>query len=543
MSNNHLIGKQIIALEIPSSKKTYAVQQRMSELVWNTLVPEMNSLFDRMVGEDEVVQLDRIEIDIGTIVLDEENILDIVDKIMLLLAEKCIQAVYTTRDVEEGILKAPQDQKQLSTREQYFNLWLYWLERGTLPSYTIVPKENWIEKVLETLGLEDKAILQLQAVLEKHPTAFQRLIIQHNATDLKSIVELYTGFSQNGLLVFFNELSQLYREEDMFITRKLTIRELEVVLWKTIYKKVILKREKLSTEKLIDQLVEHPEILALRKKFSDTPEKFKNGTPLLLKAFDKKTNEFLKNKYKKEKKEIKKKNESNAQEKEFLEEVVDKEIERDKSDNRADKTKEKRAIHPEFDETQNVDYTKEMLDDVKVEEPIKEASEMALPQFFKNAGIVLLHPFLNNLFKKMDLLQESRFKNYQCQSKAVLLLHFLVSGNDQVIDFDLVLPKFLCDMPVNIPLDHTMVLSETEKEEADHLLQAVIEHWGVLGSTSPNGLREGFLVREGKLKKEQSGWQLCVEQKAIDVLLDKLPWNLSMIKLPWMKELLKVEWR
>ena len=164
------------------------------------------------------------------------------------------------------------------------------------------------------------------------------------------------------------------------------------------------------------------------------------------------------------------------------------------------------------------------------------------PQFFQNAGVILLHPFLNTFFKQLGLLKGSAFKNVSCKSKAVLLLHFLATAKEIVPEYDLVLPKFLCEMPLNMPLDHTLKLSKKEKEAANQLLEAAIDHWGALGKSSPDGLREGFLMREGKLVKEQSGWKLYVEQKAQDLLLDKLPWNLSIIKLPWMKEILKVEW-
>jgi hypothetical protein len=92
-------------------------------------------------------------------------------------------------------------------------------------------------------------------------------------------------------------------------------------------------------------------------------------------------------------------------------------------------------------------------------------------------------------------------------------------------------------------LDHSIHISSAEQAEADHLLAAVIEHWGALGTASPDGLREGFLQREGKLEKRQSGWFLHIENKTLDILLDRLPWNLSLLKLPWMEEILKVEWR
>ena len=66
-------------------------------------------------------------------------------------------------------------------------------------------------------------------------------------------------------------------------------------------------------------------------------------------------------------------------------------------------------------------------------------------------------------------------------------------------------------------------------------------HWGALKSTSIDGLRNSFLMRNGKLSKEEI-WQLTVENKAWDVLLAQLPWGISMVKTPWMEELLYVHW-
>jgi len=73
-------------------------------------------------------------------------------------------------------------------------------------------------------------------------------------------------------------------------------------------------------------------------------------------------------------------------------------------------------------------------------------------------------------------------------------------------------------------------------------LIAVINHWEVLKNTSADGLREAFLQRRGKLSRVDGGWLMQVEQRAIDVLLNKLPWGISIIKLPWMNEMLFVEW-
>ena len=71
----------------------------------------------------------------------------------------------------------------------------------------------------------------------------------------------------------------------------------------------------------------------------------------------------------------------------------------------------------------------------------------------------------------------------------------------------------------------------------------MIAHWRVLGRTSLDGLREGFIARSGKLAVRQDGWLVAVEKKAQDILLGKLPWGISVIQLPWLqKKRIHVDW-
>ena len=162
--------------------------------------------------------------------------------------------------------------------------------------------------------------------------------------------------------------------------------------------------------------------------------------------------------------------------------------------------------------------------------------------YVANAGVVLLHPFLSPFFKTIGLVEQGTFNDERARHKAVHLIHYLATGQTQAPEYELMLPRFLCGLDFDIPLERFVDITADEQAEAEKMLRAAIDHWNKLGSTSPDGLREGFLRRDGKLEKREAGWYLGVEQKTIDILLDFLPWNLSMIKLPWMPELLRVEW-
>ena len=99
-------------------------------------------------------------------------------------------------------------------------------------------------------------------------------------------------------------------------------------------------------------------------------------------------------------------------------------------------------------------------------------------------------------------------------------------------------------MPLDEPVEADVGLTDAETEEAIALLDAAIGHWEALRGTSPDALRGEFLMRPGMLAVDADGdWLLRVEARTVDILLDQLPWGISLVKLPWMDRLLRVEWR
>src|SRR6218665_3630308 len=64
----------------------------------------------------------------------------------------------------------------------------------------------------------------------------------------------------------------------------------------------------------------------------------------------------------------------------------------------------------------------------------------------RNAGLVLLHPFLLYFFKELDLLEGEDFKNESDRGIGVHLLHYLATGREQVPDFECLFEKYLCGM-------------------------------------------------------------------------------------------------
>ncbi len=162
--------------------------------------------------------------------------------------------------------------------------------------------------------------------------------------------------------------------------------------------------------------------------------------------------------------------------------------------------------------------------------------------YVTNAGLILLHPFLEYFFRDFDLFTDSQFKNDDCRVLAAHLLHFLAAGEENGMEPGMVMEKYLAGLDLDMPIDRYVNLTDEMKKESVYLLRAAIGHWKALKSTSPDGLREGFLQRDGKLIRSEFQHRLIIENRAHDVLLSYLPWGYGIVKLPWLSKPLFVEW-
>ncbi|WP_353777693.1 contractile injection system tape measure protein [Winogradskyella sp. 3972H.M.0a.05] len=162
----------------------------------------------------------------------------------------------------------------------------------------------------------------------------------------------------------------------------------------------------------------------------------------------------------------------------------------------------------------------------------------------ENAGLVLCHPFITTLFKRLEYLNsDNQFKDEDSKTRAILLLHYIATGKlSYVEEQSLDLPKLICGLQMDSTIKQNVSLSDKERNEAQELIKAIISHWQSLKNTSPEGLRETFLNRDGLLEIDDETYKIMVESRAMDILLSTLPWSISMIKLPWLKRLIMVSW-
>jgi len=183
--------------------------------------------------------------------------------------------------------------------------------------------------------------------------------------------------------------------------------------------------------------------------------------------------------------------------------------------------------------------TKEEIE-IKISDKVQSTVDF---HFISNAGLVLLHLFLKPLFEQLNLCQDNAWNDKKSQHKAILLTQFLVTGNTQFHENELILNKIFCGMEIDEEVNLKLKITQKEKARSKSLLTSVLQHWTAMNNSSMEALQESFLTRNGKLSFNISNSiELQVESKGVDVLLGQLPWGIGYIKTPWMKEHLICEW-
>ena len=369
-----------------------------------------------------------------------------------------------------------------STRTLRLNIveqWMYYMEHGFLPWNTIETNSDWYRQVLEGFACDSTSIEMLRKVIATDARAVQRIVLLHLHEFLIHLTEALTSEKKIDLDRTITTIQKVLVEAG----KQTEAIRFKRNIWQEILV-VVCRENRLSSLQIIQRVI---------------PVQLKESEIVSLRA----------NRH-------------------YAADLIDVILETKVSD-------EKSAAQ---------DHLAKEIQPL----PLEPASQgkAKLPDeglFVLHAGLVLLHPFLFNLFNYIGLLEGKNFKSHDHQRKALAVLHFLSTGTLTFEEHELVVAKMLCNYSLEDPVDPEIELSEDEQSECEALLKEVIARWSILKNTSPDTLRANFLQRGGKLYTIANEPHLLIESNMLDVLLDHLPWGVGIIKLPWMKHMLKVEWR
>lgn len=669
--NQHIIGKQVMEIKLPAGADGNGWLERISIFCNNILNHKLEELFDRYAGADELIQIDKLEVDIGNLYGTVSD-----DELAVIIGNRLEEQLYSLIVLKNRFLNGEEIHiKRLPAEEEIFDEWLYYLEYGLMPWQAEKKKEDELtEIVLGSLSTGTNAVEKFRTLLTGNERSVDRLIIQHKDDFLILLLEAYTANKQQFMKQLLTDLELLekrwiqhagsYREVKRF---RNTQDPLRMRFWRYLIRSFItgrgkgvqtlkvieneqagdlikdlfinseyhgiakfLKREIKNSrsyypglcglpQKVVEKIIGNPKvqetagIIAFKKEnYSDDENKpsADGREPVYPDQTEVKAgqDENIPETKSGEKKYVEAKqadtNETDTESSEIkhtereIAEVSQPESGNREEKNRETKNKESKSAERRPPETKHVEEIRKRLHVEEVAEvggkgpdekditatSMDKTDEYSFPEtydfsetdsFLKNkqgalkqaeimhdkgslaesvkegvviyvynAGVVLLNPFFAGYFRKVGLVVSDDFFDNEARQRGVHLIQYMATGETGMPDYEMILAKLLCGIQIEDPVERFIELSATELDEVEVMMQSAIEHWGAVGKASPDGLREGFLQRDGRLEKRQNGWHLKVERKTIDILLDRLPfgWGIGTIKLPWMKEILHLEW-
>lgn len=162
--------------------------------------------------------------------------------------------------------------------------------------------------------------------------------------------------------------------------------------------------------------------------------------------------------------------------------------------------------------------------------------------YIQNAGLVLINHYIPMLFERLGIIDSQKYFVDEKQLDAVHYLQYVAVGDSQTDEPYLALNKILCGIPLNQPIKNEISIPTEHKVLVEELIMAMIGYWPEIGSSSIDGFRGNWLIRNGLLIEYEDKWELTIEKRAYDLLIHKSPFTFSIIKYPWMKKPLYVQW-
>ena len=530
-ANQHIINKLFLEVNTASKDKAYYLKDNLNTFLKEEFFPLLEAYFDTLHDKMPLqsIQIEKLNIDFSMPADFDFSTLkiEIINQFQ--------------KQIEQQIDKGFSDTKNYTlvhVKEKNINEFFSFLETGTT-SWSALSKdilnlntENQFEKMIseKAFGLKLRKALenrqsrirfikqlsdnQIYSILAKTfliELSASEQTTSGNSNKIKDTINTVILKSKQGLhqrnLVWDLLISQLLKENESLIQKKLVelftsfdvIKKYPSTFVLEIIKKQIVNQSVLEILINLENEVLHIANI-LEQKISETPQNKDNNL-----------------------------SESNF-------------TKPDKSSVSDDKKAEE--INLIFDTNKEIFNNK----DVKTEEILNSdlllneeiLAETATDYYVNNAGLILIHPFLKQLFENCKLLHKNNTINDP--EVAAHLLHYIATAKEQDYEHEMLFEKFLCNIPANQTINRNITLSEELKNHSNEMLQAVLENWSIMKDSSVALLQNEYLQRPGKIMLSEDHPKIIVERKTQDILLDKIAWNLGIVKLAWKNKIIFVDW-
>ncbi|MCL2931295.1 MAG: hypothetical protein MGG11_03070, partial [Trichodesmium sp. MAG_R03] len=248
----HIIKKQVIELNLSSQRDAFALQNEVSRIYRQKVVPLIDNLLSQSIAPDTIHRINTLDINLGNIDINnlEEDLIEkvteqiqkqleiefsssIKEKNIFDSGQKNVERSNYSDSQQERKLKNLQVFKIENKRRSQLEILSYFVETGMLPWWAENFSKQELEKSCDYL-ITDSPI-QVKYIIEeslKNLRKLQRLIYQFSDVMLLKIVSLFTGDLVEFIANYNTDIKPIFEQLEQ--TRNIPIAKLRFQRWEGI---------------------------------------------------------------------------------------------------------------------------------------------------------------------------------------------------------------------------------------------------------------------------------------------------------------------
>lgn len=497
MKQDHIIQKVFVEITVNNKEKAFGIKEDINSFLSMDVFPEIEKYINALQYKlaDHTIQIPRLELNLD--VKSSSLNIELKDKIAQLFKEELSEITKPFENLDSHSEMDTEDDVKaylINNQEKMAQTFTYFLEKGNMPWWNSDKKSiNFLEpSVFNVLILVNTFQKKIISILSK-PNVQDRII---NQLSDEQITQLCLSVLEN------SEFEINLKAETIRLISKLNSTE-RVLIWRLILRIISKFLKSFSTSNIEEYLLQ--QIIKIEAvHLSQIKSKHQNWK-IITEVFP-----FIK------------------------ENAIFDHIKNDPIENNTTDTDN---VINRIENTRTSTETTDQENDIPVYEDLK----MEDGRYIQNAGLILIHPFLKTFFEHCNLIHPKTQELIDPELCAHLL-HYIATGRINAPEYEMTFEKFLCNIPLEQPINRHIKLSRKHKTQAKNVIESVQHNWTPMKKSSIALLQNEFFQRSGKLVITDHDHTLTVERKTQDILLDKLAWGISLVKLPWQKKFIFVNW-
>jgi len=179
----HIIQKQSYEIAVTDSQQPLQLQHELQNINLLYVLPAISNKLDELFGQDELVIIDKLELNIGTVQSGQKQ--ESVEKILKEL-ETSVKTLFLLKSIEEIF-----EDQRLNRSQHAILMWIYFLQTGALRAGAEFKSVDEVKKVILELDDISKMTLKNELIENRSSLEFVQRLALLEPVELFFFIKLF----------------------------------------------------------------------------------------------------------------------------------------------------------------------------------------------------------------------------------------------------------------------------------------------------------------------------------------------------------------